>query len=354
MRFFSVLAPLALAWGSTASAKELPLAPEAPAAEASFESPCLSGEQFFRVLESEHDVSREEVPFSRLVIAPNEARFELTLVAQDGSSRSLFDISCQTLVDTALVIVASWVHAAHDSNLTEPGAPKEPVGASDFADKPAPKSEASDANALTEPGPPLLTAETPKALIATESAGRDRSVDPNRKAAGRAEKVRFVPFATLGSGVSFALHPTPAFFVELGGGIRSGKWGSTLFIRYHFPSQSFSADGAGLRLESASARLAGAYFPLPWLAIELGPSLSWLSGRGVNVSRPASSAIWLAALELDASVVPLRTQTWAVGAGVRGFVSLNNPRFELDDGSLVYSVPRGGAGIFLHGIWSGR
>lgn len=313
-----------------------------------FVSPCASAEEFFRVLSDEHGVSRGSVPFHGIHVREEGGRFVLEMHARGGVVRRLADASCDALVRSARVIVVSAVLAAE-------------AGGSDASSGAGGEAAGTSQAGPTEPrpsGPEAGEAEPAGSRPRRPSeAGRlggtaaSRGGEPSRahpQEAGSFLDLR--PHAFFGAGVSAALGPVPSGFVEVGGGVRRRSVGVALLGRYHFPTET-ALDVTGLRLEAASARLTASYAPARWVRGALGPSVTWLVGRGVGLARPETSLVWMVAPELDVAFVPWARDGWGLEAGLRGWVCLNDPRFELEGGEEVYRVPRGGGAVFIRGIW---
>jgi hypothetical protein len=333
------------------------LAPGRPSDEggAAFEfvCPCGSEAEFWGGLRERHGIVGSEIPFSELRIFEQNGSFHLDLVATDGSLRALNDSSCRTLFDTALVIVASATSAlsklpesppvgADGGELQPPELTAPPTAAASPGEEPEPASAPPTPLSVPNSAPPASVSEGPV------------EKDPPQEAQPRQPALRPRAMISLGGGLSLAFHPSVAYFAEGSVGARVGRFGATLLGRYFPGTQSAVSGDIGLRLESATGRVALVYFPRRWLRLELGPSATWIQGRALGIARPSQAEVWMIAPELEVAALPIRWSGLALEAGLRGWITLNSPRFELDSGGEVFQVPRAGFAIFLHGNWQSR
>lgn len=349
-----------------------------------FSSPCSSDTEFFETLMTSHGVAREQVPFSALTIVLTESpkkEYRLTLSSLDGRSRELTDSTCETLLDSAVVIVASAAQSAPRSPspaVNDAADAKIPSVSADAPPPPLPSELADELPVMPSPPSGQRAAPSVGAGAASPSprvaARPDVSADatpspesagsPGGRPAQRAPEVRaespqrsrgplcrLRPLLAAGGGVAWGLHPVASGFAELEGGAVCSVLGATLLGRYQTATETMTTAAYGIRLESLLFRLGATFAPLSWMRGTVGLVEGPLFGRGLGMSQPGSSVVWLNGLEAELSLrLPVSTVITVEG-GVRGSVVLNSPRFQLAEGTEIFAVPRLSGGIFLHAFW---
>lgn len=324
-----------------------------PAADFAVAVACGSSEEFFGTLEQEHHLARSDLTFERVRLAPEGTSFRLDWLDTQGT-RTFRDPDCRTLFRTAIVIAVSSVR---DREASEP-----PTDAPD-AQVLAPVAAGAAATGAAAGGPegevpesPIEVAEplTPETPTRVEKpTGRPKSVPrPRDRRTGNPLRVRGEGGIALGGAV--ALFPKPAFFAELSGGLVLGRAGTSLSVRYLPRSKANTSESLGIQLEAWGGRLGAFYEPLRWLRADLGLGVTYLIGTGLGVRNPGSDGVWLFAPELDASARLLAEDPFSLDLGLRGWVALNTPRFEIDGEGEIYRVPPAGAAFFLRGRLGSR
>lgn len=307
---------------------------------------CGTPEEFFSILDHEHQLTPRELTFERVTLAPDGEQFRLDWSDPQGT-RTLRDPDCRTLFRSLIVMAVASVRA---QKLEE--SPPGPSG-SEPAPAPAPDEP------LPEPAPvdtaPPLVPETPRAAPArSPRPSASDSPSPGRRTARGGTPLRIGGEGSLGIGGAVSLLPNPAFFAEVAGAALLGPAGLSLAVRYFPPSSSTVSGPVGIRLDAWAGRVGVLYEPIPNLRADLGCSATYLVGEGVGVRSPGRDGVWLFAPELDLSAPVLRRRIWSLEVGLRGWVGVNTPRFEINGEGEIYRAPPAGAALFLRGKIQGR
>ncbi len=306
---------------------------------------CGTAEEFFSILAHEHQLSPTELTFERVTIAPDGQQFRLDWSDAQGI-RTLHDPDCRTLFRSLIVMAVASFRA---QKLEEPP-PTEP---SVSAPEPAPEEQPLPPPTSSVEAAPPLVPETPRAPSA-RSPRSSTQVSPARRDLGSGSPLHIGGEGSLGIGGAVSLFPSPAFFAEVSGAALVGSGGLSLALRYFPPSSSTLAGPVGIQLDAWAGRVGALFEPMPRLRADLGFSATYLLGEGLGVRSPSRDGVWLLAPELDISAQILASGTWGVDVGLRGWVALNAPRFEIDGEGEIYRAPPAGAALFLRGKIQGR
>lgn len=311
---------------------------------------CGSSGEFFETLEREHQVAPADLTFEQVRLGGDGDGFRLDWVDEQGL-RTFRDPDCRTLFRTAIVIAVSGVRE-RERAVPEPPAPLAPeeTPGSNLTPVVLPAAGAAAAVSAPTAAPEKVAPLTPEKPLPTDPRpkAQDPAPQPSQRRRTGAPR-RFRGEAALAVGGAVALFPKPAFFAELSGGLLVGRAGTSLSLRYLPPSESRTQGSPGIRLEGWAGRLGVLYEPMAWLRADLGLGVTYLMGAGTGVRAPAEDGVWLFAPELDLAGRVFARGPFAFDAGVRGWVALNAPRFEVDGEGEIYRVPPAGAALFLRG-----
>jgi hypothetical protein len=299
---------------------------------------CGSKPQFLRELSTlEHAPLRTPRRLSvDIRFSEQDATYTLTLT-DAGVTRELSDSSCTTLFKTAVVIAAASAPSGDAPSAADLGAPK----------------QSSSAQRAQLPQPPLVAKPTKEAARLQPRPARRVFIVDQGEANVAQEDVGVQPKFHLGVGAMFGATPKLSIALEGAIALGIGRWSLALAGRYLPQVTTTANQQVRMRTQVWGGALAIGYDIAPVLRGGVGFSANRIQAQAVGIRHPASDSVWFFAPEVELALEAFREGAWSGELLVRGRIALNTPHFELDPtGSVVFSVPRLGAGAFFRLKWA--
>ena len=265
-------------------------------------------------------------------------RWELRFTAGDpgAQARVVTAASCDELADVAALFIALSVNPAlaFESivSFTDENTVEQPR-----TDRAAPRAETPAASPAPPPTPPA-----------------ERATPPTGKETHAAHSVRPLVAATAALGLGRL--PGVAIGGVLEGGIAIERLSLRAQVGYFPPQHAAVTDSAGGDVSLVSAGARGVYGLLgrgaPILGLSAGMSFGWLHGTGTGVANKESGDALVIGVEPGVRAGYALTASFALVADATLVLSLNRPRFVLEDLGEVFQPPRFAAQFGLGAEWS--